>query len=446
MLTEADARTITNKLLGYVTADDAVVFIESEDYSHLRFAANTFLTSGRREGATARVTLWIDKRRGSASTTDVSDAALKQAVADAQTFAKLAPVDVEYLPSLMQQTYRPGQGWVDATARIDLSVRARQIGDAIAQSEKAKVIGAGFHQVGLLAHASATAHGNVHYERGSIASLGMTARTPDGAGSGYFARNHYDVARLDTGRIARESIRRASESKGARMLPAGSYPVILEAQAVADLLDSGGMSFDARNADEGRSVFSLPGGATRVGTPLFDPRINILSDPWRPQLATFIASEEGVPARAMHLVRNGVVESLRYSRFWAQQKSQQPSGPLALVMEPSTPGVSVEDMIKTATRALLVSRFFYIRNVDPRSASVTGLTRDGVWYIENGEIKYPVRNFRFNQSIVLMLGPGNIDAIGIPERVASSEGGTDPLLVPALRLNAFNFTSQSDAI
>ena len=446
MLTEADARTITNKLLGYVTADDAVVFIESEDYSHLRFAANTFLTSGRREGATARVTLWIDKRRGSASTTDLSDAALKQAVADAQTFAKLAPVDVEYLPSLMQQTYRPGQGWVDATARIDLSVRARQIGDAIAQSEKAKVIGAGFHQVGLLAHASATAHGNFHYERGSIASLGMTARTPDGAGSGYFARNHYDVARLDTGRIARESIRRASESKGARMLPAGSYPVILEAQAVADLLDSGGMSFDARNADEGRSVFSLPGGATRVGTPLFDPRINILSDPWRPQLATFIASEEGVPAQAMHLVRNGVVESLRYSRFWAQQKSQQPSGPLALVMEPSTPGVSVEDMIKTATRALLVSRFFYIRNVDPRSASVTGLTRDGVWYIENGEIKYPVRNFRFNQSIVLMLGPGNVDAIGVPERVASSEGGVEPVLVPALRLNSFNFTSQSDAI
>jgi predicted Zn-dependent protease len=108
--------------------------------------------------------------------------------------------------------------------------------------------------------------------------------------------------------------------------------------------------------------------------------------------------------------------------------------------------VSVEEMIKTAKRALLVSRFFYIRNVDPRSASVTGLTRDGVWYIENGEIKYPVRNFRFNQSIVLMLGPGNVDAIGVPERVASSEGGVEPVLVPALRLNAFNFTSQSDAI
>jgi predicted Zn-dependent protease len=446
LLTEADARALTAKLLGLVKADDAVVFVESDDYSHLRFAANTFLTSGRREGTTARITVWIDKRRGAASTTDLSDAALKQTVEDAQTFARLAPVDVEYLPSLTRQTYKPSQGWTDATARIDLPSRARQVGDAIAQSQKSKVIGAGFHQAGLLANASATAHGNFHYERGSIVSLGMTARTPDGTGSGYFARNHYDVAQLDTARIARESIRRAAESRGARMLPAGSYPVILEAQAVADLLDSGGMSFDARNADEGRSVFSLPGGATRVGSRLFDPRINIVSDPWRPELATFVASDDGLPAQTMHLVRNGVVESLRYSRYWAQQKNTQPSGRLALVVEPSTPGVSLEEMIKTTKRALLVSRFFYIRNVDPRSASVTGLTRDGVWYIENGEIKYPVRNFRFNQSLVLMLGPGNVDAIGVPERVASSEGGFDPVLVPALRLNAFNFTSQSDAI
>ena len=446
LLTEAASHAITEKLLGYVKADDAVVFLESEDYSHLRFAANTFLTSGQRERATARVTVWIDKKRGSAATTDLSDAALKQAVEDAQAFARLAPVDVEYLPSLTQQTYKPMQGWVDATARLDLPARARQISDAIAQSEKAKVVGAGFHEVGLRARATATAHGNFHYERGSIVSLGMTARTPDGTGSGYFARNHYDVGQLDTGRIAREAIRRASESRGARMLPAGSYPVILEAQAVADLLDSGGMFFDARNADEGRSVFSLQGGATRVGTQLIDPRVNIVSDPWRPELATFTATDDGVPAQTMYLVRNGVVESLRYSRYWAQQKNKQPSGPLALILEPSTPGVRVEQMIKTAKRALLVSRFFYIRTVDPRSASVTGLTRDGVWFIEDGEIKYPVRNFRFNQSIVLMLGPGNVDLIGVPERVASSEGGTNPVLVPALRLNAFNFTSQSDAI
>src|SRR5207244_9518880 len=159
MLTEAASRAITQKLLGYVTADDAVATVRSEDYSHLRFAANTLLTSGRREGVTARVTVWIGKRRGSASTTDLSDASLKQAVEDAQTFAKLAPVDIEYLPSLAQQTYKPSQGYVDATARIDLPARAHQISDTIAQSEKGGIIGAGFHQVGLLARARATVHG-----------------------------------------------------------------------------------------------------------------------------------------------------------------------------------------------------------------------------------------------------------------------------------------------
>src|SRR5258705_7714708 len=341
LLTEAASREITRKVLGSVTADDAVVTVESDDYSHLRFAANTFLTSGRREGVSVRVTVWIGRRRGSASTTDVRGAGLKQWGEDAQAFAKLSPVDVEYLPSLSQQTYKPGEGYADATARVDLPGRARQISDAIAQSEKAKIIGAGFHEARLTARASATAHGNFHHERGSIVSLGMTARTPDGTGSGYFSRNHFDVARLDTARIAREAIRRASESRSARMLPAGAYPVILEAQAVADLLDSGGMSFDARNADEGRSVFSLSSGATRVGTKLFDPRINIVSDPLRPELSKFTASDEGVPAQTTYLVRNGVLETLRYTRFWAQQKNRQPSGPLGLILQPSTPGVSV---------------------------------------------------------------------------------------------------------
>ena len=222
LLTEDVSRAVTGKLLGYATADDAVVFLESEEYSHLRFAANTFLTSGKRERTTARVTVWIDKHRGSAATTDLSDAALEQAVEDAQTFAKLAPSDVEYLPSLTQQAYPASVGWIDATARIDLPARAKQISDAIAQSEKTKIVGAGFHDVRLLARATATAHGNFHYERGSLVSLAMTARTPDGSGSGFFARNHFDIARLDTGRIAREAIRRASDSRARSARPCPS--------------------------------------------------------------------------------------------------------------------------------------------------------------------------------------------------------------------------------
>src|SRR5258705_1487556 len=129
LLTEAASREITRKVLGSVTADDAVVTVESDDYSHLRFAANTFLTSGRREGVSARVTVWIGRRRGSASTTDVGDVALKQAVEDAQTFAKLAPVDGEYLPSVSQQMYKPGGGHVHGSALVDLPVHGRPISE-----------------------------------------------------------------------------------------------------------------------------------------------------------------------------------------------------------------------------------------------------------------------------------------------------------------------------
>jgi predicted Zn-dependent protease len=104
-------------------------------------------------------------------------------------------------------------------------------------------------------------------------------------------------------------------------------------------------------------------------------------------------------------------------------------------------------MIRTSDHALLISRFWYIRMVDPRTALPTGLTRDGLWYIGDGKVQYPVRNFRFNQSIVQMLAPGNVEMIGAPERVRSSEGPVGkPLFLPALKLRQFHFTSQSDAV
>jgi predicted Zn-dependent protease len=100
-------------------------------------------------------------------------------------------------------------------------------------------------------------------------------------------------------------------------------------------------------------------------------------------------------------------------------------------------------MIRSTMRGLLISRFWYIRSTDPRTASLTGLTRDGVWYIEGGKIQYPVKNFRFNQSIIGMLAPGNVELIGASERVGDAEGAS---LLPALKLKAFNFTSQSEAV
>ncbi len=134
--------------------------------------------------------------------------------------------------------------------------------------------------------------------------------------------------------------------------------------------------------------------------------------------------------------------------YTPQKQGKQPTpGPVNAVMESSAAPASLDEMIKATDRGLLVSRFWYIRSVDPRTALVTGLTRDGIWYIEKGAIQYPVKNFRFNQSILQMLAPGNVEMIGSPERVSGSESqGASAALLPALKLKAFNFTSLSEAV
>lgn len=448
LFTENEARTICEKLLSYVKADDAVVGVGSENYGHLRFASNAFTTSGARENVNVGVTVWIGNKRGAASTNEIDDESLKSTVALAEQLARISPVDREYMPTLAKQTYKPANGYVEATSNISVTARAKTINDVISACEKSKVIGAGFHQARGQAGASATKNGNFVYERSSLVSLATTARTPDGTSSGYFLRNHFDVSKLDTARVANEAIRKALEARNPQVLEPGAYPVILEPQAVADLLSFFAFSFDARSAEEGRSPFSLPGGKTKVGEKLFDERINVYSDPWHPDLPGSQSAQSGLPAQKVTLVRNGVLENLVYSRFWAKQKGKEPTpGPVNSIMESSQAPVAIEDMIKSMDRGLLLGRFWYIRGVDPRTALQTGLTRDGIWYIEKGKIQYPVKNFRFNQSLMELLAPGNVDMIGKPERVGSSEGqGGSSTLLPALKVKAFHFTSQSEAV
>ena len=448
LLSEKEARAICDKLMSYVTADDAVVGVNSENYGHLRFAANSFATSGARENVNVGVTVWIGNKRGAASTNEIDDESFKATVALAEQLARISPVDREYMPTLGKQVYKPVNAYADATSNISVANRAKLINDVITACEKAKVIGAGFHQARGTAGASATKNGNFSYERSSLVSLSTTARTEDGTSSGYFLRNHFDVAKLDTSRVASEAIRKALDARNPRVLEPGAYPVILEPQAVADLLSFFAFSFDARSAEEGRSPLSAPGGKTKLGEKILDERLNVYTDPWHPELPGSQSAQGGLPAQKIYLVRNGVLENLIYSRFWAKQKGKEPTpGPVNTIMESSQPPVALEDMIKSMDRGLLLGRFWYIRGLDPRTATQTGLTRDGIWYIEKGKIQYPVKNFRFNQSLMQLLAPGNVDMIGKPERVGSSEGqGGNASLLPALKVKEFNFSSQSEAV
>jgi predicted Zn-dependent protease len=444
LLTETEAKQIAAKLLSFVKADDAAVSVSSSETAHVRFAENSFLTSGKRENRGASVTVWIGGKRGAAATNDFDDNSLKTAVEQAEQIARLAPVDREYLPTLGAQTYKPTAGYTEATANISPETRAKIIGGILTEAEKAKIIAAGFYQSQAGASAFATKNGNFNFERSTVAGLSVTGRTTDGTSSGYFARSHFDVGRLDTARISREAIRKTLEGREAKTLDPGVYTVILEPQAVADLLGNFNFGFDARSAEEGRSPFSALGGKTRLGEKIFDERISILSDPWHAELPGSAAAQGGIPAQKIYLVKNGVLDNLIYSRFWAKQKGAEPTaGPVNTIMESSAKPSSVEEMIASTERGLLISRFWYIRSTDPRVAGLTGLTRDGVWLIENGKISHPVKNFRFNQSTIRMLAPGNVEMTGAPERVGDVDSAA---MLPALKLKAFNFTSQSEAV
>ncbi|MFZ1700501.1 MAG: TldD/PmbA family protein [Pyrinomonadaceae bacterium] len=440
LLTEKEVKDLTTKILALVTADDASAGVGSSKNSHLRFAANNVLTSGTSEGRNANVTVWIGGKRGSASTNDLDDASLKAMVEHAEKIAKSAPVDREYLPTLGKQTYKPTKGYVEATANLSLTARAKQIGAVLAECEKNKLIGAGFHSANVQAGGSATKNGNFEFERTTGVSLSVTARTTDGQSSGYFVRGHHDISKLDTMRIARESIRKALDGRNARTVEPGVYTVILEPQAVADLIGNFGNGFNARTAEEGRSPYSVAGGKTRLGEQVFDEKVRLYSDPWHAELPGSQSAQGGIPAERVTLVDKGVIETLTYNRFWAKQKGKEPTpGPVNMILESTGPTQTIEEMIKNTERGILVGRFWYIRGTDARTASSTGLTRDGVWMIEKGRVAYAIRNFRFNQSMTKMLGPSNVLAMSKPERVGSS-------LLPAIKVKEFNFTSQSEAV
>ena len=199
---------------------------------------------------------------------------------------------------------------------------------------------------------------------------------------------------------------------------------------------------DARQADEGRSSMSKPGGKTKVGEQLLDERVHIYSDPWNPELPTSTWSGDGRPQQKVNWIEKGVVKNLYTSRYWAEKTGiKSLPSPDGAIMLGGTK--SLEELIKGTEKGILVTRLWYIRSVDPQTLLLTGLTRDGTFYIENGEIKFPVKNFRFNESPIIMLN--NLEEMGRSERTVSAESNANYLL-PPLKIRDFTFTSLSDAV
>jgi predicted Zn-dependent protease len=262
--------------------------------------------------------------------------------------------------------------------------------------------------------------------------------------SGWAGDEASDWNNIESQRIADDAVRKCREWHKTDLEP-GQYTAILEPTAVGMLMGRMMNVFNQRTADEGRSYFSKTGGGNRLGEKLFDDRVTIYSDPNYADAETAPFTNGGQPVSRQTWVNSGTVENLSRSRFWADQLGQEalPS-PSNLIMQGGSD--SLEEMIASTERGVLLTRFWYIRGLNPRIISYTGLTRDGTFLIEDGRISRPVTNFRFNQSLVEMLQ--NVQMIGLSVRVAASENSSvsTPIVVPTLKVDGFNLSSVSDAI
>ncbi len=445
LFNEAEAKAILDKVIKLSKADHCSATLQGATESNIRFARNGVSTSGEVQDSTLAVQVSFGNRVGTASIGEFDDAALQRVVRRAEELARLAPENPEFMPAIPKQTYRASDTYVEATAKLTPEFRAQVAADCIEPSRADKLVAAGYFVDTAGFVATANSNGNFGYQRVAAADLTCTVRTEDERGSGWVASNVADIGKFDAKRSIRTAISKAKGSAEAKALEPGKYTVILEPAAAAGLIGFMMSGFDARQADEGRSFLTRKGGGNRIGEKVFDERVSLYSDPWDAEVPALPWDQEGLACGRLQIVNKGVVENLRYSRFWAKQKDARPSGqPGNLIMVGGD--ASTDELVKQTRRGVLVSRTWYIRLVDPQTMLLTGLTRDGTFYIENGEIKYPVKNFRFNESPVIMLN--NIEALGKAERLSGAGGGGGGLVmkIPAMKIRDFTFTSLSDAV
>ena len=437
------AQALLEKVVKMSKADEVSMNINSSYQADVRFAANQMSTSGGVVNAQVGIQSAFGKKHAVAVTNDLSDESLRRAVEQSEALAKLSPDDPETMPGLPLQTYLPVNGYFDSTANLTPEERARAALTALEPARKAGDLkAAGFLIVNAGANALGNSKGLFAYNRSTTANYTLTVRTDDGTGSGWAGAEHPDWKQLDFPALATHAIDKARLSRNPVAIEPGRYTVILEPQAVGDLVQLMAFALAARNADEGRSAFAKQGGGNKIGEKIVDSRVTIFSDPQDPQLLAQPYDGQGLPLSRQVWVENGMLKQLFYSRFWAQKQGKPATGgPTSIKMQGGT--TSTEEMIKSTPRGILVTRLWYLRQVDPRTILFTGLTRDGTFLIENGKISKAIKNFRFNESPLFLLS--NLEAIGPAVRIAGTEQG-GPVVMPTIKAKDFNFTSLSDAV
>ncbi len=442
MLTRERAKDIFKKVLKYSTADETEAFVTSTSHSLTRFANNSIHQNVAEEGLSLSVRAVVNQRTARASTNKLDENSIRQACEAALALARLQPPNPELLPMPGAQMYRAVDRFHSETAELSPKARAETVRSAIERAEKDGLTAAGVYSSGTTVTALFNSRGleAYHEETGSEFSITMLKE----GSSGWAKKTSPSCLELEPEALADRAARKALESRDPKDIEPGKYCVILEPAAVLDLLGFLFWDFGGLSVHERRSCLT-----GRVGEKLFGENINVRDDVFHPLQAGPPFDGEGIPRQRVNLVKQGTVKALVYARATARKMGKDPTGhgfplpneygeaPMNIVMDGGKS--SIDDMVRSTSRGLLVTRLWYIREVDPYQKILTGMTRDGTFWIEDGEVRHSVKNLRFNQSAIDMLC--HVEAMGVPQRTAGEE--SFEMVVPAMKIKEFNFSSST---
>ncbi|MEX2459536.1 MAG: TldD/PmbA family protein [Actinomycetota bacterium] len=440
-----DLREIAGAALEVSGADDVEVLAIHEWGGLTRFARSAIHQNAWREDTGVKVRVVTQGRVGVASTNDLSKAGAQKAARDALEIAQVAAPDPGFPGLAPKAGYTKLDGYDEEAAAMTPTQQAEEVAQIVGQATNG-VEAAGAYETQIIEVAVANTEGQFAYHPGTQASVSVLMSGDDG-GAGYAEAFGRGPGALDREYVGERAARKARDSGGPRDLDPGRYDVVLEPLAVSTLMAFlGWLGFGGRQIAEGRSCFS-----GRIGEKVVGRNISIEDDALAADALGMPFDFEGTPKRVVQLIVEGVVQGGVHDRRSAKQAGVEstghalpppnPEGPFPLNVAVATGDSTVEEMIAATERGLLITRFHYANIVHPREAIITGMTRDGTWWIENGAIAHPVKNLRFTQSILEALS--NVDAIGREAELAS-EFFFAASRVPALKVRDFNFTGKSD--
>jgi PmbA protein len=462
MLTQDQAADIFDRIKRLSSADEVEVLFSGGCFALTRFANNTIHQNVEDENHTVSVRTVFGGRTARAATNRFDDDSLRRVVESSEALAKVQHPDSDLLPMPdsaeaagsadegIRATRAPSR-YFEQTASITPQLRADGVKKIVEVAQRHKLTTAGIYSSSESVEGIFNSRGLSNWHTQTLAEVSITMLGADS--SGWQKANSPDVTNLDPLRMAETAAKKALDAAHPAEIPAGKYTVILEPSAALDIV--GFMFWDY----SGMAILDQRSFLTgRIGSKLFGDNITIWDDVAHPLQTGSPFDGEGMRRRRLPLVENGVVKRVVYARATAERMKRsehkdeagpiEATGhgfplpnetgemPLNIVFAAPQNPQTLSEMIAATERGVLVTRLWYIREVDPYEKIVTGMTRDGTFLVENGKVKQGIRNFRFNESLIHMLS--NVEAMSLPLRACGEE--SFDMVVPALRIRDFNFT------